>query len=153
MSLFATDTFNRSVMTEAPEETRRVAAEILAALEGPAVLALYGPLGSGKTCFTQGLAQAMGIRQAVTSPTFTLINEYPAARPLYHIDLYRLHNAEDALAAGIEDYLDGNGITVIEWPERALELLPRTTLHIRFAVTGKRSRHLTCSRSTTGASG
>jgi tRNA threonylcarbamoyladenosine biosynthesis protein TsaE len=121
--------------TTGPEATWRLAGELLERLPaGRAVIALQGDLGSGKTCFVQGLALALGIRVPVTSPTFTVINEYPGARPLYHIDLYRLHGPDEVLALGFEDYLESDGITAVEWPERAGDLLPPDTVHVHLTA-------------------
>ncbi len=120
------------ISTNSPEETHRVARDLLATLQPGAVLALHGELGAGKTCFVQGLARALGVRRAVTSPTFTLINEYAGPLRLYHIDLYRINSPEEALRLGLDEYVHGDGITAIEWAERVAELLPPHTIHIRF---------------------
>jgi tRNA threonylcarbamoyladenosine biosynthesis protein TsaE len=95
------------------------------------VIALHGNLGAGKTCFTQGLAQAAGVKEPVCSPTYTIISEYRGTVPFHHIDLYRLGGPEEAFDLGLNDYLEAGGITVIEWAERAAELLPPSTIHIR----------------------
>ncbi len=124
----------KQVISHSPEETRRLAAEVLSGLPPDAVLALYGDLGSGKTCFVQGLAEAMGIEEPVTSPTFTLVNEHRGRQLLTHVDLYRLGNPDEALARGFEELVDSNGITAIEWAERAEELLPPGTLRLRFST-------------------
>lgn len=120
-------------MTHSPAETHRLAKEILSQLQPGAVLALHGELGSGKTCFVQGLARAMGIRRAVTSPTFALVNEYRGDPPLFHIDLYRIGSPREALGLGLDEYLHaGRGIVAIEWAERVAALLPPTAVHIVF---------------------
>lgn len=124
----------QTVETTSPEETYRLAAELLQTLRPGTVLALHGELGAGKTCFVQGLAQAMGVKRAVGSPTFTLINEYPGPLPLYHIDLYRIGGVNEALGLGLEEYLEADGITAIEWAERVAELLPPSTIHIRLVA-------------------
>ena len=124
----------RTVITHSPGETRRLAAELLRELKPGAVLALHGELGAGKTCFVQGLAAALGVHQPVSSPTFTLIHEYESNPPLYHADLYRIRDADDACGLGLEEYLGGDGITVIEWAERATELLPPEAWHLTFEV-------------------
>ena len=88
----------------------------------------------GKTCFIQGFAAALGIDEPITSPTYTIIGEYKGRLPLHHIDLYRLSGPEEALGLGLEEYFDANGITAIEWAERAEGLLPPDLLHIRIEV-------------------
>ncbi len=111
-------------------DTHAVAAR-LARVAGPgSVVALHGDLGAGKTCFVQGFARALGIHDPVTSPTFTLINVYEGPRPLYHVDLYRLNGSNEALGLGMEDFMEGEGVTLIEWAERAADLLPARTIHV-----------------------
>jgi tRNA threonylcarbamoyladenosine biosynthesis protein TsaE len=128
----------RKIVTRGPEETHRVARELLETLKPGAVLALHGELGAGKTCFVQGLARAMGVRRVVSSPTFTLINEYTSAgMRLHHVDLYRIRDSREALDLGLDEYIHGDGITAIEWAERIADLLPETTVHIRM-TTGKK---------------
>ncbi len=98
-----------------------------------AVVALEGPLGSGKTCFVQGLAKGLGAAGVVRSPTFTLIHEHPGAVPLHHVDLYRL-GAADMDGLGLEEVLDIPCVVAIEWPERAADVLPpeRLVMELRF---------------------
>jgi tRNA threonylcarbamoyladenosine biosynthesis protein TsaE len=129
----------RTYISRSPAETRRLAARLLGELPGRAVIALHGELGSGKTCFVQGLAAALGVGQPVTSPTFTMISEYRGRRPLYHIDLYRLSRPEDILALGIEEYFEAEGIKAIEWAERAADLLPADAVHV--VLTALKSFH------------
>lgn len=121
------------LVSKSPEDTYRIAADVLRGLKPGAVLALHGVLGAGKTCFVQGLAEALGISRAVNSPTFTLVNEYPGPVPLYHVDLYRVRGPNEALSLGLDELLYGSGITAIEWAERIAELLPPDTLHISLA--------------------
>ena len=121
----------RIVETNSPEETWELAAELTDELGPGTVMALHGDLGAGKTCFIQGVAAALGIDEPITSPTYTLIGEYEGRLPLHHIDLYRLSGPEEALGLGLEEYFDVNGITAIEWAERAEGLLPPDLLHIR----------------------
>lgn len=120
--------------SHSPQETADFAAAALARLVPGAVLALHGELGSGKTCFVRGLAAALHLAVPVTSPTFTLIHEYPSDPPLYHMDLYRLGGPDALDELGLDDYLDGTGITVIEWADRAGPLLPARTIHIHFEI-------------------
>lgn len=121
----------RIVETNTPEETWQLAADLADALEPGTVIALHGDLGAGKTCFIQGFAAALGIDEPITSPTYTLIGEYEGRLPLHHIDLYRLSGPDEALGLGLEEYFDVNGITAIEWAERAEGLLPDDVLHIQ----------------------
>lgn len=121
-------------ITGSPEETQRVAQELCRTLAPGAVLALYGELGAGKTCFIQGLAEGLGVEQAVSSPTFTIINEYRSEPPLYHVDLYRIRSEDEALNLGLDEYLYGNGITAIEWAERVESLLPAKTIRIHLTM-------------------
>ncbi|MBC8374354.1 MAG: tRNA (adenosine(37)-N6)-threonylcarbamoyltransferase complex ATPase subunit type 1 TsaE [Planctomycetes bacterium] len=114
-----------------PSDTWKIAAEFFQTLEIPAVIALHGNLGAGKTCLTQGLAQAAGVKEPVCSPTYTLISEYQGEIPFHHIDLYRLSGPQEALDLGLDEYLEPDGITVIEWAERVAELLPPDTIHVR----------------------
>lgn len=118
------------VKSEGPEQTWEAAAALMESLEPGTVIALHGDLGAGKTCFIQGLAAAMDITDPITSPTYTLIGEYEGRMKLNHIDLYRLANSVEALGIGLEEYLESDGITAIEWAERAEEILPESMLHV-----------------------
>ena len=132
----------RIVETNSPEETREMAAGLADRLDPGTVIALHGDLGTGKTCFIQGLAAGLGIDVPITSPTYTIIGEYEGRLPLHHIDLYRLSGPVEVLGLGLEEYFDAKGITAIEWAERAEGLLPPDLLHIRIeadAATGKRT--------------
>lgn len=124
----------RTVISRSPADTRALAAELAARLRPGAVLALHGELGTGKTCFVQGLAAALGVEQPVHSPTFNLISEYAGPLPLYHVDLYRLRDAREAEVVGLDDYLFADGVTAIEWAEKADALLPSTAVHLHFAA-------------------
>ncbi len=124
-----------SIISHHPQETFEIGRRLAAELHRGDVLALAGDLGAGKTHFTKGIAAGLGIDAGVTSPTFTLIHEYPGGRlPLYHIDLYRLEAAGEALDMGIDDYLGGDGVTVVEWADKFAELLPRNARWIQFRV-------------------
>ncbi len=119
-----------------------MAAALARRLQPPAVIALFGDIGAGKTCFVQGLAAGLGLREPVTSPTFIIINEYPGPTPLYHMDLYRLPAAADALVAGLDEYFERPGITVIEWAERVEKLLPAAAIRVHLEITGRRQRRI-----------
>jgi len=120
------------IITQSPEETKKFAAGLAGQLKAGSVLALHGDLGSGKTCFVQGLAEALGVKEIVNSPTFTIINEYQGHCRLYHIDLYRINSAAEAEALGLTEFLEGAGVTAIEWPEKISLLLPKDAIHIYF---------------------
>lgn len=107
------------------------------------VVALSGPLGSGKTTFVKGLARALGVKETITSPTFTIISEYQGNIPLYHMDLYRIDSAEEFENTGGGELLSGSGVSVIEWAEHAAEALPEDTLYISFSITPDGTRRIT----------
>lgn len=121
-------------ISRSPQQTAAFAGRIAAVLRPGAILALYGNLGSGKTCFVRGLAAALGISTPVTSPTYALIHEYPSDPPLYHMDLYRIADPAALDTLGLDEYFEGHGITVIEWAEHAEPLLPARTLRLYFDV-------------------
>jgi tRNA threonylcarbamoyladenosine biosynthesis protein TsaE len=116
--------------SKSPEQTVAWASEWVTALPAGTVIALHGDLGAGKTCLVQGLSKGLGVTGAVHSPTFTLINEYRGTLPLYHLDLYRLRGEHDAWEIGIDQYLQSDGITAIEWADRVTKLLPEKTIHV-----------------------
>ena len=104
------------------------------------IICLDGELGSGKTVFTKGIANALGIEETITSPTFTIIKEYQGELPLYHMDVYRLDGETDGV--GIEEYFTKNGVVVIEWSETIKDLLPQERLDIKFKVLDENKRLL-----------
>ncbi len=131
------------VTTESPEETQRLGIELAKALEGGEVILLTGGLGVGKTCLTQGIAWGLGVQEYARSPTFVLISEYQGRLTLYHIDLYRLDDLLEISDLGLDDYLYGDGVCVIEWAEKAISLLPRESLMVRIDFAGADRRDLT----------
>jgi tRNA threonylcarbamoyladenosine biosynthesis protein TsaE len=111
-------------------QTRRLGARLAALLEPGDIVALTGDLGSGKTRWIQGVCEGLGVTGPVVSPTFTLVNEYQGRWPVYHIDLYRISNVAEILTLGLEDYLNSDGISLIEWADRASDMLPESYLII-----------------------
>ncbi|MCQ2418858.1 MAG: tRNA (adenosine(37)-N6)-threonylcarbamoyltransferase complex ATPase subunit type 1 TsaE [Clostridia bacterium] len=104
--------------TNSPEQTERIGQKMAALLRPGDVIAFYGDLGAGKTAFTRGLARGLEISDRITSPTYTIVNEYSDGRlPLFHFDMYRLHDADDLFDIGWEDYLARGGVCAVEWSE------------------------------------
>ena len=106
------------------------------------LVCLWGDLGAGKTQVAKGIARGLGIADTVTSPTFILMNEYRGRLPLFHVDLYRLADAADALAGGVVDDRQSDGLTVVEWPERMGDVLPAGRLDVRIAGSGDEPRDI-----------
>lgn len=111
-------------LTNSPEETEQIGESFAASLKPGDVIAYYGDLGAGKTAFTRGLARGLGIQEPITSPTYTIVNEYTSGRmPLFHFDMYRLHSADDLFDIGWEDYLERGGVCAVEWSENVEDAL------------------------------
>lgn len=118
-------------ISHSEDETKQIARTFATSLNRGDVVCLKGILGAGKTHFVKGIAAAFGIDETeVHSPTFTLIHEYKGRIPLYHFDCYRLKSVREALEIGIEEYLYGEGVSVIEWPERIQEVVPEHSIWI-----------------------
>lgn len=132
------------LISDSREQTLEMGRLIGAILERGDVVALIGELGSGKTCFTQGLAKGLGVEEnvPVVSPTFTLINEYPGKIPLIHLDVYRLSGPRDLEDMGYEEYFEGGGIIVIEWAEKIRDILPAKTLFVGMRYIDENTREM-----------
>ena len=132
------------IISESAEQTWEIARFIGGKLREGDVLALSGELGSGKTCFTGGLARGLGVdeKYQITSPTFTLINEYPGRCKLYHFDVYRLNSYTEFEDLGYEEYFSGKGIVVIEWAEKIVQVLPANTIFISFGYIDENTRKI-----------
>ena len=127
--------------SESIEQTVALGEEFAAELGAGAVVCLKGELGAGKTHFVKGMAKGLGIDpNKVGSPTFTLINEYSGTMSLYHFDCYRMESLHEALEIGAEEYFYGDGISVIEWPERIERLLPPEAIWISIEIPDRKSR-------------
>ena len=124
----------RARLSTAPDETLEIGRRIGAAAGPGTVLALVGPLGAGKTQLAKGIADGLGVTSVVNSPTFVLMNEHVGRLRLYHIDAYRLDDPEDAVAAGLLDDRQADGVTVVEWADRLDGWLPVERLDIRLAT-------------------
>lgn len=121
---------DKEYVSESAEETKAIAEKIAAELCSGDVLCMYGDLGAGKTSFVQGLAKGLGIEGHITSPTFTIVNEYYGRLTLYHFDVYRVADPDEMYEIGYEEYVYGDGVSVIEWPQLIDEILPEKRYNV-----------------------
>lgn len=131
------------VETASPEETEALGERIGSQLRSGDVVALTGELGSGKTCLTRGIARGAGSAARVSSPTFILMREYPLEGrhyAMHHLDLYRLGGAEELIDIGGDEVLGAEGVAVVEWADRAEELLPTNAVRVRLEIVGRERR-------------
>ena len=127
------------------EDLERAARAFLEAIGGNTLIAFYAPMGAGKTTFTTAVCKALGVQEdAVSSPTFAIVNEYRGGlgQPIFHFDFYRIENAAEALDIGLYDYLDSGFLCLMEWPENIEGLLPEETLKVNICVNPDGSRTL-----------
>ena len=122
-------------LSHSAQETERIGEQLASRLRPGDVLAFTGSLGMGKTAFTRGLARGLGCRGRVTSPTFTIVNEYEGAIPLFHFDMYRLGSADELFDIGWEDYVNRGSVCAVEWSERVSDALPEDTIFVDIART------------------
>ena len=129
------------------ENINEAAATFLEAIGTKKVIALHGQMGAGKTTFVHAISDALGVQAAVSSPTFSIINEYTSANGdiIYHLDLYRLKDEQEAINAGVEDCLYSGNLCLVEWPEITPELFPDDTMHCYLSVVGEKERKLVIS--------
>ncbi|MCX5681519.1 MAG: tRNA (adenosine(37)-N6)-threonylcarbamoyltransferase complex ATPase subunit type 1 TsaE, partial [Candidatus Omnitrophica bacterium] len=131
------------ILSKSPKETLAFGEKLSRKLKPGDVVCLFGPLGSGKTVLTKGIAKGFGVKDAaVHSPTFTFLNIYEGKAPLYHFDLYRIEGLKEIEGLGIDDFLYGKGICVIEWAEKLGSLLPKDCLEIKISHKDETSRVL-----------
>lgn len=141
--------FDKAMTCRSLAETEQLAAEFYRSIDNTALVALYGPLGAGKTCFVRGIAKAAGVDpDDVNSPSFTLINEYPDGEtPIFHFDLYRMADPSEFHSIGGDDYLNRDGIILIEWAENGKGFIPERRIDIRFEIVDEHTRRIIISRS------
>lgn len=133
-----------TITTNTPDETKGLGERLGRLLKDGDIICLHGELGAGKTTFVQGIARGLGVKEGfITSPTFVIVNEYKGRLPLYHIDLYRLNSIAEIEDIGILEYLKGKGVTVIEWAEKAEEMLPEERLSVYLESLGGDKRMIT----------
>ena len=130
-------------ITHSESETEDLGARFAANLPAGAVIALYGDLGCGKTAFVRGMARGMALDATVTSPTFTIVNEYDGPWPLFHFDMYRLSSADELFDIGWEDYLARGGVCAVEWSENVPGAFEGDEIAVRFEKTGDNDRRIT----------
>ncbi|MDF2522859.1 MAG: hypothetical protein K0R31_500 [Clostridiales bacterium] len=119
------------IITNSAEETKEFGEKLGIILKAGDIICLNGDLGTGKTALTNGIAAGMDIKGYITSPTFTIVNEYAGRIPLYHFDVYRIADSEEMFEIGFEEYLNGNGVVVIEWAEQIRDILPDEYLWVQ----------------------
>ena len=134
------------VTSESPEATEAAGARLGGTLGAGAVVALTGELCAGKTCFVQGLTRALGVAIRATSPTFVLVNEYRGRLPVHHVDAYRLSGPGELIDIGLLELFDGDGVTVLEWADKAPSILPDRTIHVHIDGLGDEPRTITIRR-------
>jgi tRNA threonylcarbamoyladenosine biosynthesis protein TsaE len=132
----------RRLESRSAEETIAIGRTLAASLKPGDVVALSGALGAGKTTLVKGVAEGLGVGEPVTSPTFTLIQEYDGRLPLCHVDLYRIKGSEEIEDLGLEEYFYGAGVTLIEWPEKAAASLPRRAYAVGITVRDRALREI-----------
>jgi tRNA threonylcarbamoyladenosine biosynthesis protein TsaE len=131
-----------TVISRSPQQTQAMGERLGGGLGPGAVVACLGELGAGKTCFVQGLVRGLGAVAEATSPTFVLVNQYRGRLPIYHLDAYRIDTLSDLLEIGVEEMLHGDGVTVIEWADKLLPLLPPHTITVRISGLGEEPREI-----------
>jgi len=130
------------ITSNSPEETQGLGARLGKLARPGDVLLLVGKLGTGKTCLTQGIARGLGIREYAASPSFVVVRELYGRLPLYHMDFYRLNNLQEIADLGLDDYFYGKGVSVVEWAEKGLSLLPPEHLLIEMSYISDTGRRL-----------
>ena len=131
------------IESRSPDETREIGERLAARLGAGDVVACIGELGAGKTCLIQGLARGLGVTSEVTSPTFVLVNQYRGRLPIYHLDAYRTLSLTELVDIGVEEMLYGDGVTVVEWADKLLPLLPARTITVAITGLGDEPRQIT----------
>ena len=130
-------------ITHSPEETEKIGEALAKSLQSGTILAYRGDLGAGKTAFTRGLARGLGCKETVTSPTYTIVNEYLGGRlPLFHFDMYRLASSDDLWDIGWEDYLDREGVCAVEWSENVQDAM-EDAITVTIEKLGETTRQIT----------
>lgn len=141
------DFLNQEIVTSSCEETQKLGKRFARFLKPGDVVALFGPLGSGKTCLIQGICKGLGVKKNVTSPCFVIINEYYGKLKIYHFDLFRLEKKEELENLGYEEYFFGEGVCLVEWAEKAEKLLPKDRIDINLKILSEKKREIKIKKS------
>lgn len=141
---------NDSFLSDSPQKTKEIASKLADTLTGGEVIAFYGDLGMGKTCFVTGLAEGLGFSGEVYSPTFAIINEYLGGRlNLYHFDMYRVTGWDDLYSTGYFEYMESGGVLAVEWSENIESALPDNTIRVTIKRIDENSREIIINRGDT----
>ncbi len=137
----------KEIIVNSLKDTEKLAKELSKQINCGDCILLYGDIGAGKTTFTKYLLEALGVKSIVSSPTFTLLNEYTGVYPIYHFDMYRIENSDELYELGFEDYIDSKnskyvktGLTLIEWPDNVKNILPKQRIEITIEKLGENKR-------------
>ncbi len=130
------------LLTRSPEETQALGEALGKAVQPGDLILLWGDLGAGKTCLVQGIARGLGVQESVRSPTFVLMTHHPGRLMLYHIDLYRLDNPLEVEDLGLDEYMEGEGVCVVEWADKAMPLFPPEHLVVELRDVGEQERQI-----------
>ena len=138
---------NNIIVSNSPAETRKIAQNLATTLSGGEIIAFYGDLGQGKTCFVTGLAEGLGFTGEVSSPTFAIINEYLGGRlDLYHFDMYRVTDWNDLYSTGYFEYMESGGVLAVEWSENIENALPDNAIRVTIKRLDETTREITIDR-------
>ena len=135
-------TLHYELISQSPQQTQQLGVRLGKLAQSGDIFLLVGGLGTGKTCLTQGIARGLNIKEYAVSPSFVIVRELYGRLPLYHVDLYRLEHVEEIVDLGLDDYLYGNGVCVVEWAERGLSILPSKRLLIEISYLSDNQRSL-----------
>ena len=142
MTVQLTVVTKKEIFSESLEQTLTYGREFALGLKAGDVVALIGPLGSGKTAFVRGVCAGLEVTTPVTSPSFIIVNEYAGRLPVYHWDLYRLNSLDEVRRLGAEECFAGEGVSLVEWAEKILPLLPERRWEIHFSIVGESQRKM-----------
>jgi len=131
-----------SILSETPNRTKKIGKKVAKLVTPGDIILFFGELGAGKTCFTQGIAEELKVKDYVNSPSYAIINEYQGKIPLYHFDLYRVNNYDEIIDLGYEEYFYDEGLTVVEWAEKIEKHLPKEYLKINITFIDTKRRKI-----------